>query len=42
MAKIIELDISGKLEELDFDKDPFQIVGDLVEALQKFDIVSKR
>jgi hypothetical protein len=42
MAKIIEDDIKSKLEELDFDKDPHQIVGELIEALQKFDKVSNR
>lgn len=39
---MIEEDLTSKLEDLDFDKDPFGIVGDLIEALQKFDSVSKR
>jgi hypothetical protein len=31
MATMIEEDLQNKLEDLDFDKDPYQIVGDLVE-----------
>lgn len=33
MAKMIENDIQAKLDDLDFDKDPFKIVGDLIEAV---------
>jgi hypothetical protein len=42
MAVMIEDDLQSKLEDLDFDKDPHQIVGDLVDSLQKFDQVSNR
>jgi hypothetical protein len=42
MAVMIEEDLQSKLEDLDFDKDPHQIVGDLVDSLQKFDQVSNR
>ena len=42
MAQIIEEDLNVKLEDLDFDKDPYQIVGDLIEALQKFDKLTGR
>ena len=42
MAVMIEEDLQCKLEDLDFDKDPHQIVGDLVDSLQKFDQVSNR
>lgn len=33
MATMIEEDLMNKLEDLDFDKDPHQIVGDLVDQL---------
>jgi hypothetical protein len=42
MGDMIEEDLQSKLDDLDFDKDPYQIVGDLVDALQKFDQVSNR
>ncbi len=42
MSQIIENDLSQKLEDLDFDKDPYQITGELVAALLKFDEISKR
>ena len=42
MAQLIETDLSSKLDDLDFDKDPHHIVGDLIEALEKFDTVSNR
>ena len=42
MAKIIEEDLQHKLtgEDLDFDKDPQQVVGDLIYELQEFDKIS--
>ena len=42
MSQMLESDLLGKLDDLDFDKDPFRIAGELVEALQKFDEISKR
>ncbi|CDW85886.1 UNKNOWN [Stylonychia lemnae] len=42
MAQIIEEDLGLKLEDLDFDKDPHQMVGQIVSSLQNFDLVSKR
>lgn len=42
MSDILEQDIQSKLDELDFDKDPFNIVGKLIEQLQKFDSLTDR
>lgn len=43
MAKIIENELTNKGEEqLDFEKDPQHIVGDLICALQGFDSVANR
>lgn len=42
MSDIIEASLSSKLEDLDFDKDPFDIVCKLIERLQKFDSLSDR
>jgi hypothetical protein len=33
MSRIIEGDLVNKLDDLDFDKDPFKVVGELIEAL---------
>ena len=33
MATIIENEINSKLDDLDFDKDPYQIVGILIEKV---------
>ena len=40
LAQIIEEDLAGKMEDLDFDK--HEIVGEVIEQLQHFDKVSKR
>jgi hypothetical protein len=37
MADVVVEDLTHKLEDLDFDKDPHNIVGELVESLHKFD-----
>lgn len=42
MASLLAEDLKTKLEDLDFDKDPYQTVGSLIEALQEFDSISKR
>lgn len=42
MASIITGDLSQKLDDLDLDKDPFHIAGELVLALQSFDEISGR
>ncbi len=39
---MIEEDLGLKLEDLDFDKDPHSIGGSVIEALQKFDKISRR
>ena len=42
MAALIETELSHKLagDELDLDKDPHSMVGDLIHALQHFDAIS--
>ena len=42
MNDIIEEDLKSKLDEIDFDKDPYQIMGELIELLQKFDNLTQR
>jgi hypothetical protein len=42
MSDIIEEDLGLKLEEIEFDKDPYHIIGELMEALQKFDTITGR
>jgi hypothetical protein len=43
MAKMIENELSAKPDEqLDFEKDPQHIVGELISALQSFDNVANR
>jgi hypothetical protein len=43
MAKMIENELTNKGEEqLDFEKDPQHIVGELISALQGFDAVANR
>jgi hypothetical protein len=42
MSDVLESDLSTKLDDLDFDKDPFNIVGRLIERLQKFDSLTDR
>eukprot|EP00347_Sterkiella_histriomuscorum_P023264 403335317 len=42
MSQIIEEDLALKLEDMDFDKDPHQVVGKIIQSLQNFDSVSRR
>jgi hypothetical protein len=43
MAKIIEEDLkNNKIDDLDFEKDPHQIVSDLIFALSDFDKIANR
>lgn len=42
MAQILEEDLGEKIDDLDFDKDPHQVVGAVIKSLQEFDKVSRR
>lgn len=42
MSEIITEDITAKLEDLDFEKDPYNIVGELIASLQRFDLITER
>lgn len=40
MAEIIEADLAAKIEDLDFEKDPYEVVEELISLLAKFDSYS--
>jgi hypothetical protein len=42
MAEFVEEEITSKLENLDFEKDPFEVCGKLIEEVQKLDSLSGR
>lgn len=40
MSEIIEIDLGGKLEDMDFEKDPYDVVEEMISLLAKFDSYS--
>lgn len=42
MNDLIEEDLTSKLDELDFDRDPYGALGDLIDLLSKFDSLTQR